>query len=210
MNDIEKLYVHDTYRKIADVFSNSRTYIWKSVKLFLDSIKSNSIILEVGSGNGKNLTYRKDCYPIAVDLCFAFSKMTNSKGLESAVVNNIALPFRTNSIDYILSIAVLHHLSTYERRLLALKELVRVLKLEGELLVQVWAYRQPKNSKRKFITQENLVSFMSPDKKLIEYRYYHVFMKNELDNMICKLNNVVILNSYWDVGNWVVRLKKIN
>ena len=67
MNAIEKKYVYDTYSKIAHSFSNTRSYIWPSVKLFLDNLDVGSIILEVGCGNGKNLDYRKDCFSIGLD-----------------------------------------------------------------------------------------------------------------------------------------------
>ena len=79
MNAIEKRFVHDTYQKIAKEFSNTRTYIWPSVKLFLESIEPFSVILEVGCGNGKNLDFRKDCFNLGIDLCSEFCKITKKK-----------------------------------------------------------------------------------------------------------------------------------
>ena len=38
MNFIEKEYVHNTYQKIAEHFSNTRSYVWKSVKEFLKKV----------------------------------------------------------------------------------------------------------------------------------------------------------------------------
>lgn len=39
-------------------------------------------------------------------------------------------------------------------------------------------------------------------------RYYHVFEENELENLCLKINNAVILKSYYDQGNWCVLIRK--
>lgn len=209
MNSIEKEYVHNTYQKIAEHFSNTRAYVWKSVKEFLKKVESNSIILEVGCGNGKNLNYRKDCINLGCDLCTNFCSITNRKGAESLVANNLYLPFTDNSIDYILSIAVIHHLSTRERRMKSIYELIRILSPGGKLLIQVWAMKQPDNSRRKFTKQDNLVKFQSSDKKIKELRFYHVFEENELEEMINNIPGIKIVQSYWEIGNWILVIEKI-
>ena len=127
MNSIEREFVHNTYQKIANRFDITRGYLWKSVKDFLDSIESNSILLEVGSGNGRNLSRRTDCFSIAFDLCSNFAMITNNKGIESSIGNNLSLPFRDNTMDNLLSIAVIHHFTTEKRRLRAIKEFLSSL-----------------------------------------------------------------------------------
>ena len=208
MNILERDFVHDTYQKISEKFSDTRAYLWKSVKEFLDSIKKNSIIVEIGSGNGKNLLRRKDCLNLAFDLCSNFTNITQNKGIDSVIANNLYIPLKDNIADAVLSIAVIHHLSSEERRLKCLKELIRILKPGGKLLVQVWALEQDEKSRRKFTEQDNYIEFNSSDKKVKELRFYHVFIKDELDNLVKKCNNVIILNSYWEVGNWVMLLQK--
>lgn len=54
----------------------------------------------------------------------------------------LALPFRDECFDAGLSIAVIHHFATTERRVAALKELARVLRIGGRLMVSVWAMEQ--------------------------------------------------------------------
>ena len=56
------------------------------------------------------------------------SKITNDRNIESIIANNISIPFKSNSIDILLSIAVIHHLSTNENRIRALNEMIRILK----------------------------------------------------------------------------------
>lgn len=57
----------------------------------------------------------------------------------------LQLPIRSNCIDSCISIAVLHHLATNERRLKALMEINRVLAIGGQALVYVWAKEQCRN-----------------------------------------------------------------
>jgi ubiquinone/menaquinone biosynthesis C-methylase UbiE len=58
------------------------------------------------------------------------------------ICDNLALPFREESFDAVLSIAVVHHFATTERRVHALKELARVLRIGGRLVISVWAMEQ--------------------------------------------------------------------
>lgn len=52
----------------------------------------------------------------------------------------VSLPWRSQSQDFVISVAALHHLSTEERRLAALVEMLRVLIDDGgRLLIYVWA-----------------------------------------------------------------------
>jgi ubiquinone/menaquinone biosynthesis C-methylase UbiE len=59
--------------------------------------------------------------------------------LKVVVCDNLCLPFRDESFDAVLSIAVVHHFATVERRAMALRELARVTRIGGRLLLTVWA-----------------------------------------------------------------------
>jgi len=56
--------------------------------------------------------------------------------------DNLALPFKDDCFDAILSVAVVHHFATTERRVNALRELARVLRIGGRMLISVWAMEQ--------------------------------------------------------------------
>ncbi|OAV98660.1 hypothetical protein PTTG_25612 [Puccinia triticina 1-1 BBBD Race 1] len=68
----------------------------------------------------------------------------------------LSLPFRSNLIfDFAISIATLHHLSTPERRLEAIKLLLSSVKPYhpsriGRILIFVWAHEQGEKSRRKW------------------------------------------------------------
>lgn len=53
--------------------------------------------------------------------------------------DNLTLPFKDCSLDAVLSIAVIHHFSSTERRVCALRELARVLRIGGRIIITVWA-----------------------------------------------------------------------
>ena len=53
--------------------------------------------------------------------------------------DNLSLPFKSDLFDGLISIGVIHHLSTHKRRIKAISELVRILKKGGRLMIYVWA-----------------------------------------------------------------------
>ena len=76
------------------------------------------------------------------------------------------------------------------------------------MIIQVWAMKQPENSRRKFTEQDNYVSFKSAQKTIEKLRYYHVFEEGELVDILSKFNNIKILSSFWEVGNWIAIIEK--
>ena len=56
--------------------------------------------------------------------------------------DNLSLPFRDESLDAVLSVAVIHHVATAERRVRALRELARVVRVGGRVMISVWAMEQ--------------------------------------------------------------------
>nr|QFG73919.1 MAG: methyltransferase domain protein [Megaviridae environmental sample] len=210
--DIEREYVLNCYNIIAERFSQTRGYLWKGVKNFVNDIPTESSLLEVGCGNGKNL-YRKDLDVHACDICSKFCDMVRNtkpyvKILQSC---NLDLPYQDESMDYVLSVAVIHHFSTHERRHRAISELLRVLKVNGKLYLQVWAVEQPKKSRRRFSHGENLVPFNPPNHNSphdVNHRFYWVFKKNELRDMFLNYN-VEINNIFLEEGNWVAIVTKL-
>lgn len=70
-----------------------------------------------------------------VDIC-------RTRGFDVATLDAIIVPYRDQCADAVLSIAVLHHLSTLEHRLCAIRELVRILRINGVGLLYAWAQEQ--------------------------------------------------------------------
>lgn len=68
------------------------------------------------------------------------------------ICDTLNLPYRDESFDAALSIAVIHHLATRDRRVRALRELARILRVGGRILITVWAKEQ---RHRKVSTENN-------------------------------------------------------
>ena len=58
-----------------------------------------------------------------------------------------------------------------------------------------------------FQRSDCLVPWIKPTATYL--RYYHVFVQNELDNLLKQLSNIEILKSYNDDGNWCAIFRKI-
>ena len=58
------------------------------------------------------------------------------------MADGVRLPYRSSAFDVALNIAVLHHLSTAERRLQCIRETLRILKPGGRALFYAWAKEQ--------------------------------------------------------------------
>ena len=52
------------------------------------------------------------------------------------ICDNMALPYKDDSFDAVLSIAVIHHIATTERRVRALRELARILRVGGRIIIR--------------------------------------------------------------------------
>lgn len=61
-----------------------------------------------------------------------------------------------------MSLAVIHHFATTERRVSAIRELARVLRIGGRMIITVWALEQ---KSRRFESQDVLIPWQSPKSK---------------------------------------------
>lgn len=201
--------VRNTYNNIANHFSDTRFKVWNCTKDFLNSITSNSIGLEVGCGNGKNMMFRSDIKIEGIDICDKFVDMCKKKNLNVVQGDMTNLPYKDEQFDFVFSIAVLHHLDTLEKRIQAIKEMFRVCKKDGNIFVLVWAFEQEESSKRKFKSKDEMVSWFSREDGNTYYRYYHLYSKDELEREFeFTKNKFNIIKSFYEMGNWGLIIRK--
>ncbi|KAF7234349.1 hypothetical protein EG68_12137 [Paragonimus skrjabini miyazakii] len=79
---------------------------------------------------------------LALDRSTRLTHIVRERGFDVVVGDILRLPYVANRLDFFLCIAVIHHLSTMERRLQAVIELARLLRPNGRGLIQVWAKEQ--------------------------------------------------------------------
>ena len=214
ISEIEENNVHKIYDIISDHFDTTRKVIWPKVNDFIESFDYNSTILDIGCGNGKNMGTRADCNYIGLDSCQKLLDIAKKKKNCSYIFGNcLNLPFKNNTFNYAMSIAVIHHLSTTTRRLKCIQEIERILKKKGKALLYVWSFEQEKFKDEK--NQDVSVKWkLQKNKKTntqetILYRYYHLFKKNELENMILECKNLKIIESGNQYNNWYCIIEKI-
>ncbi|CAG9819620.1 unnamed protein product [Phaedon cochleariae] len=147
-SDLEQEHVHKVYEHIASHFSDTRHKPWPNVLEFVNSFDSGSILVDVGCGNGKYLKHNKNIFDIGCDRSFGLVDVCKENGFEAFIANCLNLPLKDGSADGLISIAVIHHLATEERRFQAIQEMVRILKVGGRGLIYVWAKDQFKGSKK--------------------------------------------------------------
>lgn len=217
MNSVEKETVYDSYSSISDDFDSTRIRVWPCVKNFINSLESYSTLLEVGCGNGKNLLYRKDLVTLGTDFVPNMVSISSKKGINCVLANALELPFSNDSIDNVISVAVFHHLSTEERRILALQEMIRVMKPGGRGLLVVWAYEQELNSKKTSVKHsikkgDNMIRWHGKGNTSDvskAHRYYYFYDKDSFTKYI-QIDNIRHDKIYWESGNWILEFTKIH
>lgn len=141
--------VHNVYNEIGNHFSETRHSPWPNVENFISSLKEGSILLDVGCGNGKYLNINDKIIKFGCDRSETLLQVCYERNFQVFQCDCLQLPFPDESVDACISIAVIHHLATHERRVQAIKEILRVLRKDnGKALIYVWAKDQQKDNKK--------------------------------------------------------------
>jgi len=215
---LERQFVQATYNSISRQFDGTRFCMWPEVVRFLDSLPSGSLIADIGCGNGKYLDYRaRDCAIVACDTSAELLKIARERRagcLSFSLGNMLALPYRTGLFDAVINVAVLHHISTRERRVAAVKELIRIVRTGGKVCISAWADEQVKKTKWQLCNTNNSnTDYMIPfDKRNGEVimRYYHLFTEDDFKDVLNKCSLKAKVESFvFDKDNWIAILRKI-
>jgi ubiquinone/menaquinone biosynthesis C-methylase UbiE len=214
MNDINK----KTYNDIASEFSETRAYVWQCVKDFTKFInsfnkESESFILEIGCGNGKNIEYLNknidsEFNVIGIDNCENFIKICKNKNLSILNCDSDLMPFLNESFDFILCIAMFHHLLTIEDRDSTFNEILRVMKNCSYGILTCWSTIQPEKSNFKFTEGINIVPWKGR-KNINKIRYYYVYSEKMFREYFESFVEIKIIDIYNEFGNWVLIFQKI-
>lgn len=108
---------------------------------------------DVGCGNGKYFAVRPDVAVLGSDrsaglVDTAMRRVRNVQARREAaaadvlLADGLTLPYRAASADAVLCIAVLHHISSPERRLRFVRALLALLRPGGRAIVTVWSTEQ--------------------------------------------------------------------
>ena len=190
------------YNVNAEKFSDTRFCLWDCVKDFGEKFTKNDLICDAGCGNGKNIKYFDNKFNIyGFDKCEKLVNICIDKGYNVCQSDILNIPYSSNHFDYVMCIAVIHHLDSIDIQIKAINELMRILKKNGELLFTLWAFESDEYSKKKnFKKGHNFINF---DKS---YRYYYIYDELMLKDLLKNINYKS--NYYWERGNWNIILQK--
>ncbi|KAI5952139.1 PPM1 [Candida theae] len=208
----ENTYVHDVYNEIASHFSKTRYKPWPIVERFLTGRPKYSVGLDVGCGNGKYLNVNQDLFIIGSDrssgLINCAQEVSNNQ-YNLAIADGLSLPHPNDEFDFAISIAVIHHFATEERRIQAISHILSKLKKGAQCLIYCWALEQEnsrrgyregddqdvlipwvlhnvsKHSKKKNSAGDNSTCAGDATREKAQpnetkYRYYHLYKRGEL------------------------------
>lgn len=143
---LEQAYVHDVYAEIARE-CGACSPVRSHIKDFLfDEFEPGSVLMDIGCGDGKYLNIKSNVFTFGLERCPDWFNKDNNMIHNSSKMNDLLLgdvvylPVKDAFFDGVLCCGVLHHISTTDRRVSAIKEMCRVIKLGGKVLISVWAF----------------------------------------------------------------------
>lgn len=136
------------------------------------------------------------------------------------VADLLQLPHAARGFDFAISIAVVHHLSTAERRSEAVRAILETLGARGRALIYVWALEQA-GSRRGWAEgdeQDVMVPWVTRGKKTADdggggsektfHRYYHLYRQGELEQTVVAAGGEVVEAGYEKDNWWVVAKRR--
>jgi SAM-dependent methyltransferase len=102
----------------------------------------NNKSIDNNNNNNYNDENNKNLVMFGTDISDGLIKICRNRKLECFVGDNLRIAFRSQLFDVVLSVAVIHHFSTEERRMESIRQLFRICNIGGEILIYAWAFEQ--------------------------------------------------------------------
>jgi SAM-dependent methyltransferase len=163
------------------------------------------LVLDVGAGAGGNLeVLRKflgNSMYIGCELSIGMIR-ASGEGIEWINCSSTHIPIRTESLDLVVSIAVLHHIP---KNLImdALREIRRVLRVGGAFITTVWGCEgEVLRRLRKLSDCEGYLPWSyGLDREVL--RFYRLYRKGELEGEVINVGLNVIKNGVIRIGGFI-------
>ena len=132
------------YDAMSVKFSQTRKYFWRGLEFIADYAKDGNKVLDFGCGNGrllelfadKNIDYfGTDVSAKLIDLA---QQKYASAHFAKTNTSQTSLAFTNEFFNTVYSIAVFHHFPSQKYREEVAKELYRVTKKDGHIIITVW------------------------------------------------------------------------
>ncbi len=168
-------------------FANARKYLPDDLKELAQIAEEGNNVLDAGCGTGYLFPALKKTNYVGVDFSQKLIKIAEKRYPEASFkrMNILNLQFKDNYFDKVFSVGVLHQIPSFKKRLEFLKELKRVLKKDGVLIIRVWNLWEKKRKiilKYFFHPKLDFKDMFLPKNKM----YYHAFTLKELEKLVKK------------------------
>ncbi len=212
-DDFETQHVKNVYDIIAEDFDRTRGYYWPGVKNFIKTLEKSpeKIFLDLGCGNGRYTPLLDNMTIYSLDNSENLLKIVKSKypHVTTILADVVNTGLSDNMFDYVISIAVIHHLVSETRRIQMINEIYRVLKPGGIAMISAWATTTPTT---KFTRLEKPGDYLIPWAHKYN-RFYHLFEFDELDLLLEKSGlskKFIIRDKIFECDNHGIVLEKID
>jgi tRNA (uracil-5-)-methyltransferase TRM9 len=218
------------YDLMAFKFSETRKFFWRDLEFIKDYAQDGDKVLDYGCGNGRLLELLQDktIEYFGADLSERLVDLARGKYLNTysntyfSKINPVqkSLAFPDNFFNTVYSIAVFHHLPGQKLRLETAKELYRVLKPGGNIVITVWNLWQKRYIKNiinnwidkltgrsKLDFNDCYISFKNNQGETFQ-RYHHAFTKRELKKLFTQAGFKTVKNEVLQGRNIIFIGKK--
>lgn len=192
------------YDLIAKKFAQTRKHFWREFDFIKEYVKPDDKVLDFGCGSGRLAAFLSETGGIdyvGADVSQALGDIARDNFKCEFVKldpQSGKLPWAEGEFDAIFSIAVFHHFPSHAYRAQMARELRRIVKKDGYVIVTVWNLWQPryfqnifKNWRAKLWGKSQLdwndcqISFTDNQGRKFE-RFHHAFGKRELRKLFSR------------------------
>jgi len=195
-----------TYDAIAESFDQSREHPWPEVADFAKSLPPSIAALDLGCGNGRHTKLLCDAgrRVIGLDASRRLLAIARHREPRAAYVQGdvCQLPFRDETFSAAMLTATIHHFPSDSERLLAVREMRRVLRSGGRAMVSAWSFEQAEKNLRMRPAHGGASSDVWVPWRgggAAVDRFYHLFREGELRELV--LNAGLRMERYFRSGD---------